>query len=127
VQEAAKALEATCKEGVEGLDELLAGVVSELQPVITALDELDRPADGDTSVRGELDLPKIEALLEPLRVMLKEDDTGATEVIDELAPLFAGTPHAEPLKAVAASVDEYDFEAALVALGELRTSLGGRS
>ena len=114
VEAVAKRLESACKAGSEGLDGALAEVVAALDPVIAGLDALDAPAEAEAS--GELDRAKIQALLKQLRELLEEDDTGAVEVIDELTPLLAGTPRAEALKAMNASVQGYDFEAALETL-----------
>ena len=122
VQAAAKALEFACKEEAPNVEALLTVVVARLEPVIDALEALDRPAEQATG-GGELDRAAIAPLVGRLRELLEDDDTDATEVIDELAPLLAGTPHAERLEAVAASIGEYDFEEALEALGAFEKEL----
>ena len=118
VQAAAKALEFACKEGEAEIDPLLRAVVEELDPVIAALDSLDRSEQSEAA-GGALAKERIEPLLERLRELIEEDDTDASEVIDELAPLLAGTPRAAALKGVSEAVEEYDFEAALEALADL--------
>ena len=123
VQGAAKVLELACKGGDGGLDVLLAAVVTELEPVIAALDRLDRPTEPEGVGVGELDPSTIQPLIDRLRELLEEDDTDAAEVIDELTPLLAAAPHAARLKAVAVPLDEYDFEEALTALDALTEGL----
>ena len=125
VREAALALELACREGraADEIDGLLDAVVSRLTPVIEALGALDGPAETAEAPTGELDRPKIDALIERLRGLLEEDDTDAADVIEVLEPLLAGTPHVERLDAVASAVEEYDFEEALEALETLEESL----
>ena len=118
VQAAAKALESACKEGEGELDALLSEVVVQLEPVISALDGLDRPAGGDDSASVAVDWVEIQQLIERLGELLDEDDTDASEVIETLEPLLVGTPHAIPLKRVAVAVEEYDFEEALEAFAD---------
>ena len=123
LQGAAKALEFACKEKGGERDGLLAAVVVELAPVIAALDELDRAGGGVERASGERSMDRVGPLLARLRELIEEDDTDASEVIEELEPLLAGTPHAARLKAVAAPIEEYDFEEALEALATLEEGL----
>ena len=123
VREAALALETACREGSADIDRRLAEVSAWLEPVIAALDELDRPAEAAPMPSGDVDRERIGPLLQRLRELLEEDDTDAADVIETLEPLLVGTPHAKRLEAVAAPIDEYDFEEALEALDALEESL----
>jgi len=52
--------------------------------------------------------------------LLKDSDTNAADAIDELLDLTQGTPLASSLKRVAAQVADFDFDAALALLHEVR-------
>ncbi len=121
VQAAAAGLEQACKDdaATETVEALLAKVLIELQPVI-GLEKLgagetaEIPTDSATA-----DPARIKALLDRLKAMLKDSDTEASDVLDELLPLARGTPIAVQLKQVATAISEYDFDAAMGYLSEL--------
>ncbi|GAB6041859.1 response regulator [Endothiovibrio diazotrophicus] len=119
VREAAAALEMACRDGSaeahEQIGARLAGVLEQLDPVIAALEGLDQPVAA-SAAGGAADGERIRPLLGRLRELLEDDDTDASELIEALAPLLAGSAHAEALAAVAAAVEEYDFDTAQEAL-----------
>jgi polar amino acid transport system substrate-binding protein len=122
IQTAAEALEQGCREGVEDIEARLERVLDELEPVMSSLGGLEQPVARPTS-GGELDRSRIQALLTRLRELLEEDDSEATDLMEELVPLMAGSGHAEKLARLADQVAEYSFEEALVALEDLERAL----
>ena len=119
VQEAARALEAACAEGQSAaqIDSLLPDVIANLTPVIEGLRTLDE-ADTTPPASAAFDPEIIKPLLQELRGLLEDDDTDATDLIDQLEPHLRGSPHMGALKTVMDAVDDYDFEVALEALEE---------
>jgi polar amino acid transport system substrate-binding protein len=118
VQGAAEALELGCKEGAADIEARLAHVLGELEPVMSALEGVEQPVARPTN-GGELDRPRIEALLTRLRALLEDDDSEALDLMEELVPLMAGSGHAEKLARLSDQVAEYSFEEALAALEDL--------
>jgi len=68
---------------------------------------------------GELDKVEFGRLLQRLRCLLQDDDTGALDVIDEMHNLPGISEYEEVLKRLTYSIDRYDFEAALEVLNNL--------
>ena len=124
VQEAAQALELACRDGkpTKEIDALLTTTLAELQPVIVSLEALRRPVEAGAR-HGELDFAAIGPLLQRLNSLLEDDDSDATDVVEALGSLLAGSFHAPRLRRVAAAIDEYAFGEALAALGVLSDAL----
>ena len=121
VQAAAQALELACKTR-DGVGDARTGVLAELAPVLGALEGLEQPVAEPPS-DGDLDHAKIDPLLSRLRVLLEDDDTDASDLVDELLPLMAGSAHAGLLARLADQVDDYAFEEARDVLDELQRTL----
>jgi CheY-like chemotaxis protein len=121
VQEAAKALEFACKENMAAkeIGRLLEHVASALSPVLAGLATLEQ-AEPQTPVQVEaVDPEKLKSLLGRLRVLLEDDDTDATEVVEELEELPGIEAHVGVLKRLLKAIGEYDFEGALEELDKL--------
>lgn len=63
--------------------------------------------------QADVDPLHITKLMEQLHTLLEDDDGEATDIIDELLKLVAGSEKEQPLKDIAALVDEYEFDDAL--------------
>ncbi len=114
IQNSAQKLENACKENKpsEEIETLLSEVISELSPVITGLASLEKTSDAATA-SVKFDQNVVESLILKLRGLLEEDDTGATEVVEELKKYFKGTKTELILDQVEACISQYDFEEAL--------------
>ncbi|MBT7302501.1 MAG: response regulator [Victivallales bacterium] len=127
VQEAALALELGCqeRENDEAVQVLLNAVTSALVPVLEGLAGLPSGsgalAPGTTSI---LELDRARVLVKQLKSMLVDSDMEASAVTDELKPLLVSKPYREQLRAVAALIEEYQFDEALDAWSVLAKSLG---
>jgi len=119
LQEAAHRLEQAIAAGQENVDAGLGALRNELTPVLSALDVLDDTPATQPAAAGPLDSDELAALLQNLRQLLEENDADATDMLDELAVLLAGSPLESELKPLRIAVSEYDFEAALGCLAEL--------
>ena len=109
-------LERACRDGAP-VDELLAKVVAELQPVIDSLasvheSQIEKPA-------VSADPERIRGLTTRLQRLLADSDSESAEVIEELASAVAGTALEAPVRKAASAIGEYDFEAALACLTEV--------
>jgi CheY-like chemotaxis protein len=123
VQAAAGALEHALIDKVvpERIDELLQRALAELAPVIAGLQQVGAAAPAATvSMAPALDTVKLRAGMERLTVLLKDSDSDAADLVEELAALASGTAMADALKRVAAAVANYDFDAALEHLQALK-------
>ncbi len=105
---------------------MVEAVLRELEVVIEGLKEAF--FEEKSAPEGEVwpvDEEKLATLLEQLQELLKDDDTGATAVLDEVRQcLPAGLADGE-LKALGLAVEEYEFEAALENLQKLVGKLEG--
>ena len=123
VQEAAGELESACKENMAAgkIDRLLENVVSALSPVLTGLAALEQ-AEFKTPVQVEaVDPEKLKSLTGRLRALLEDDDTDATEVVEELEELPGIEAHASALKRLSKAIGGYDFKQALEELNKLES------
>ena len=77
----------------------------------------------DSATATTLDLERFKLLLDELQVLLEDDDTGATEVIEELEELAGITVYMGILRRLAKAIAAYDFELALEELDELKRGL----
>jgi|GEM_PF-507378 len=125
IQEAAMELEsASIKHAQEKeISKLLANVTKALEPVLTGLAQLvdDKTLQGE-SVES-LDMEQLKPLLGQLRDLVEDDDTDATEVIDELQQLSGIGEFSEQLQNLSAAIGEYDFDQALEELQEFESKL----
>ncbi|WP_044874719.1 response regulator [Pseudomonas sp. LFM046] len=114
VAEAAKQLETACREGAAEarIEELLAGVLFVLAPVIAGLDALapDLPEPAQPAISDQQQLGE---RLRQLRTCLADSDTAAMEYIAELCTLFHGKPEYGALERIATAIDAFDFDLAL--------------
>ena len=118
---AAAALEQACHSGApeSRIDELQARVLAELDLVLAGLAALDlEPAP--VQPLAPLDETALRAGLAGLKALLDDNDGAALPLAVRLAREAHGTPAEAPLRAVAAAVEEYDFELALQALQGLQ-------
>jgi len=120
VQSVAADLELACEEqrSAEVIQEYLVKTLTELEPVIRALQEIARTPSAPAGAPPQADPDRVKALLAKLRPMLENSDAGVGELLDELSRLTQGTTQEKPLKPLAQAIEEYDFEAALSALDD---------
>jgi HPt (histidine-containing phosphotransfer) domain-containing protein len=126
VQSAAWALESACQEAAPAarIDALLETVDVTLGLVLEGLQVLQHNENqADSATAATLDLEKFKLLLDELQVLLEDDDTGATEVIEELEELAGITVYMGILRRLAKAIAAYDFELALEELDELKRGL----
>jgi len=124
VQTAAEKLELACKENepAEAVDELLRQVESVLSPVITSLQQLENSPEAKTNSGEEADPELVSSLLIRLRELLQDDDTDATEIIEQLENLNTAIIDSATLKRLSVAVGDYDFEQALKVLEDIQLS-----
>ncbi|WP_006788446.1 response regulator [Thiorhodospira sibirica] len=124
VRAAAAELEAACQSGQpsDRIESLLKATLAVLEPVLDGLAQLKQPAEVPR-VAPAIDLSALKPEMTRLRALLADDDTEATEVIASLSAQLANTRAADCLRPVARAVENYDFEAALVALDQMETYL----
>ncbi len=115
IAQAAQALETACQTQAspERIDALLAATIDALEPVIQGLESLEQISAVASSSAATIDRATLEPLLNRLRGLLEDDDTDAADLLEELAPLLAGTPLSPGLERMKRAIDDYDFEAAL--------------
>ena len=120
IQQKAQALETACRDNLpaDQIDALLVEVAEVLGIVLAGLERLGENVTAVDKSEVPLDLEKFRLLLRRLRELLKEDDTDATGVVDELLELPGIAVHVKGLKEIAGVVNRYDFEAALNELDE---------
>jgi len=106
------ALEKACQNKDNSIEKLLEKLLVQLKPVIAGLDEF---ASSITEVQSsvDIDIVRMKNLLSQLKELLEEDDTEATDVLDELLPMLKEQPEAETIKAMAQAIEAYDFSEAL--------------
>lgn len=123
VQEAAGELESACKKNMaaEKIDRLLENVVSALSPVLTGLAVFEQTEFKIPVQVKAIDPEKLKLLTGRLRALLEDDDTDATEVIEELEELPGIEAHASTLKRLSKAIGGYDFEQALEELDKLES------
>jgi HPt (histidine-containing phosphotransfer) domain-containing protein len=121
VQQAAAALESACMENAapEKINSLLDTVAAALSPMLAGLSLLEQP--GTPTPARAVDPEKRNALLVQLRALLEDDDTDATEVIEELEELAGTGKHTSALQQLATAIGEYDFDQALAELDTLES------
>ncbi|MBW1749631.1 MAG: response regulator, partial [Deltaproteobacteria bacterium] len=123
VQQAAADLESACNENTapDEIEQLLKNVAAALSPMLAGLSLLEQP--GTPTPARTVDPEKRNALLVQLRALLEDDDTDATEVIEELEELAGTEAHKNVLQQLATAIGEYDFDQALAELDTLESVL----
>jgi two-component system sensor histidine kinase/response regulator len=126
VQSAAEVLEVVCKVNGEDIDERLAAVVAELQPVLENLDALDGSPDISAETRlSAIDRrTAVEPLLHELYDLVANDNIDAADTVEKLQQLLKNTDASGHLDKVAKAVNEYEFDVASDALKGLADSFG---
>ena len=124
VQAAAQALEAASREGQppEVLQARLAPLRSELARVLAGLRQWQGQAEArPPSGADALDLGTHGPALDTLQRLLVQGDTEAMDQVQALIAQVGTGPLALPLQAMAESLADCDFDAALARLQQLRT------
>lgn len=121
VQGAAGRLERACKTGAgrEQLDALLQDVQKALQPILVALTNLAPEADTSESLAASDETGQLGELLQQLTTQLTHGSAQANDTMSALLALKLPPPLQEELKRISRSVDNFDFEAAELALTAL--------
>jgi signal transduction histidine kinase/CheY-like chemotaxis protein/HPt (histidine-containing phosphotransfer) domain-containing protein len=125
IQDAARRLEAACRDHADDIDAALARVVAELAVILPGLALLQAlPATPVAPRTAGIDLGELATHLRELQAALQESDSGAVGILEQVEELLRGTPHAEVLERTANATREFDFETALVTLAELAARCG---
>ena len=104
---------------------LLPDVTEKLERVMTSIATLeDQTRISETA--KPVDLAAVKPELERLRALLEDDDSEATEVMDDLQSRLSGSGLESGLKEIEEAVGDYDFEAALAHLETLFNDLNAR-
>jgi CheY-like chemotaxis protein len=125
VQAAAGNLEQACMSDAPAgrVDELLKATLGALDPVIEVLAEfLDSRAEqpaAEPRTGPKPESAKVRTLTERLETLLRDSDTEAADVLDELERAIGGGPLATGLKQVGRAIAEFDFDTAIEALKKL--------
>ncbi len=96
-------------------------VAGTLAPVIAALEALD--ASPASVTMTELDVAELSTTLARLRGLLEDSDAEASEVIEGLVAQPLLVAHNNTLQALAARIDDFEFDEALTSLDELERAL----
>jgi polar amino acid transport system substrate-binding protein len=135
IQQAARALEHACEEAhqkgsllvngrlSEDINKLLNDVIKEVVPVVSELSKLSEPAR-PTVESQTLDTDKIKPLFAQLTELIEEFDTDASDVIEQLDPIFQGTAYYPQLTLLAEAIDSFDFDAATELFDTLKQQIG---
>ena len=121
IRVAADELEQACENNMppETIDRLLAKTLLELTPVIAGLTSIVADKIVETSSQNAaLDNAKIETLFAQLKALLEDNDTEASDVLEELIAICQGSSFAGMLQRVAMAVEHFDFELALTHLNQ---------
>jgi len=115
VQAAAEDLERACLEGAPQarLQSLSDRVVAELEPVLRGLRQAELQEAAPVPGRPRFDPTRFEEGLELLRNLLRQSDTRAGDLVEDLLPLAQGRPIAAELARAAELIAAYDYPAAL--------------
>ena len=97
----------------------LSPLIEVLEAWKTSITKKQTPSDQSS----ELDTVRLNELLDQLKGLLEDDDTNAPDIIDELYDLPGFDIYNTAFKQLKNSVEEYDFDEALVAFNTLIDSL----
>ncbi len=134
IQSSAKALEQACEDAFEAgtmkvngeanehIQRLLNDVLQDLVPVVDELSKLSTPAKAVTDSQV-LDKVKIAPIFAELEELIEDFDTDATDILEQLDPMFQGTKYYQQLSLLIEAVDAYDFDTAATIFEALKTQL----
>mgnify|MGYP000140755653 CR=1 FL=1 len=119
---AAAELEQACMESATDkiMGEKRVVVQQSLSQVLTSLSAVALTHKRTKKIDQVFDQEIFERLLQRLTVLLKEDDTGAIEVIDELHHLPGIEQYLSTFKKLTQAIESYDFELGLEILNEFK-------
>lgn len=127
LQKLAEQLEQACVAGEEEsvVQERLVSVLSELSLVRESLTSLtqEKPSTTQSAQTGPMDMKRIHELTTHLLALLKDDDTDAADVLEQLETEMADAQYQPLLKRIQDAIGEYDFEQGVEALQELAAAL----
>jgi CheY-like chemotaxis protein len=112
---AAGELEHACQTGT-AVEEALAKVVAELQPVIEGLASIRETPESARPVAA-FDAERVRSLMIRVEHLLADSDSEAADAIEELARAVSGTSLEAAVNKALVAVEQYDFDAALGSLG----------
>ncbi len=85
--------------------------------VLNSITELENASTKSKEQAGdsklEIDLAKVEPLIQELAEFLKDDDTEVAGVLEQLKELLRGSEYSEKLEKLDDLIGQYDFETAL--------------
>lgn len=115
VQDVAGDLEQACKNRVSDsqIQDLLAQVLLELDPVISSLALLEGNGKSESSQPLSFDPEQIQQKLDTLQRLLEENDGDAGDCLGEILEQVQGSPASLQLKQVLRHIENYDFDIAL--------------
>ena len=116
IQQAAKDLQDAFKQDAtkKVINQLYKKVEQELVPIIQALGKIELSGAADSQLKtGPLDLTKLIPLLDELKNLLADDDTGATEKIDQVSMELENSLFVDDVMTIAKHVNHYEFRNAL--------------
>jgi polar amino acid transport system substrate-binding protein len=122
LQNVVRELEAACAERLSSdkLEERLGSVGIELKTVLEGLRALDEVVTDDSrTAEMQLDPEQLAPLVQELANLVADDDTAATDVLDELEGLLQSPETRSSLKKLQQLVGDYEFESAQTAVAEL--------
>jgi len=91
-------------------------------PVVDELSKLSTPAKAVTDSQV-LDKVKIAPIFAELEELIEDFDTDATDILEQLDPMFQGTKYYQQLSLLIEAVDAYDFDTAATIFEALKTQL----
>jgi len=128
LHETAKVLEASIRAEETETGQFLDGLSKELSSVITGItawDENDRRDDDEpASAVSEMDMARVQLLLDEIEALLEDDDTDAGRKLLELKAIPGASSAADEWAIMEQRLGEYDFEEALGVLCRMREKLG---
>lgn len=113
IQQAAKVLQDTFKDNATDklINQLYKKVEQELVPVIQALGKIEFVDNtANHSNTGTLDLTTLIPTLDELGRLLADDDTDATEKIDQIYNTLKNSPYEDHINEIAKHVGRYEFK-----------------
>jgi len=134
IQSSAKLLEQACEdafetgtmkvngEANEQIQRLLNEVLQDLVPVVEELSKLSTPAKVVTDSQV-LDRVKIKPIFAELEELIEDFDTDASDILEQLDPMFQGTEYYQQLSQLMEAVDAYDFDTAATIFEALKSQL----
>jgi len=128
LHETAKVLEASIRAEETETGRFLDGLSKELSRVITGItawDENDRRDDAEpASAVSEMDMARVQLLLDEIEVLLEDDDTDAGRKLAELKAIPGASAAANEWAIMEQRLGEYDFDKALEELEKIKDRLG---